>query len=47
LGGAAEILIESLQEEKLTRDLLVELAEEIANPEAAESPAQAIQLGRP
>jgi ferritin-like metal-binding protein YciE len=37
LGEAADLLDETLQEEKLTDDLLTQLAEEIANPEAAES----------
>jgi ferritin-like metal-binding protein YciE len=37
LGEAADLLEETLQEEKLTDDLLTQLAEEIANPEAAET----------
>jgi ferritin-like metal-binding protein YciE len=37
LVDAAALLDETLQEEKLTDDLLTELAEEIANPEAAEA----------
>ena len=36
LTDAAALLDETLQEEKLTDDLLTQLAEEIANPEAAE-----------
>jgi ferritin-like metal-binding protein YciE len=37
LNDAADILDETLQEEKLTDDVLTQLAVEIANPEAAES----------
>ena len=37
LDEAAALLDETLQEEKLTDDLLTQLAEEIANPEAAEA----------
>ena len=37
LEDAVTLLDETLQEEKLTDDLLTQLAEEIANPEAAES----------
>jgi ferritin-like metal-binding protein YciE len=37
LTDAAALLDETLQEEKLTDDLLTQLAEEIANPEAAEA----------
>lgn len=36
LTDAVALLDETLQEEKLTDDLLTQLAEEIANPEAAE-----------
>jgi ferritin-like metal-binding protein YciE len=37
LTDAAALLDETLQEEKLTDDLLTQLAEEIANPDAAEA----------
>jgi ferritin-like metal-binding protein YciE len=39
LTDAAALLDETLQEEKLTDDLLTQLAEEIANPEATDSRA--------
>jgi ferritin-like metal-binding protein YciE len=39
LTDAADLLEETLEEEKLTDDLLTQLAEEIANPEAAGSDA--------
>ena len=39
LADAVALFDETLQEEKLTDDLLTQLAEEIANPEAANSRA--------
>jgi ferritin-like metal-binding protein YciE len=36
LTDAADLLDETLQEEKLTDGLLTQLAEEIANPDAAD-----------
>jgi len=38
MADAADLLDETLHEEKLTDDLLTQLAEEIANPEAADTP---------